>query len=552
MAGGIVRRGSTSSATTSVFSIDTPAEGATVFGIVEVRGFILDPRGVSRITLLLDGSPVHDADLNQPREDVRKRYARYYGEDFPYNPGFVTSFLAGNFPSGSHALAIRITFSNSDIAELGARSIIIDNTINQAPIGLLDNPRDPNIYGTTDYISSVFPVVGWALDDQGVRTTTALDGHIRADIEVMVDGMVVGQAIYPLPRPDVANAHPDVSNSLLSGFQMNLDTTRFTNGQHTVSVRVWDVIGMNRVIGSETMWVDNNYSTLGPFGKIDFPMPNGYLFSTSCRENPPISGIEYQQGHWINWISGWVIDQNDQQRFEGVKYVELLLDGVILKRTSIDCAYLAYFDQEMNCYGKDRPDILYQYPQFGADAKKAGFLFAIDGDWLVGDPAVTPGALGLHRGLHYLAIRVGTQDPVRPAVIIDQIPVVVTCNENGDVPSFGVLERPIVMQDMKGIELVKGWVIDLNNGVKQLNFYVDGILDGKLVAPVDKVNLLRMDVELAYPWLPYPFSRYNGFEYLLDTTKYVDGWHQLVIESIDSANYHNYWVQRGVVFNNPN
>ena len=551
-AGHVTRRGAVQPASQTIFSVDTPVEGATVFGIVEVRGFVLDTRGVSRVTLLIDGAAVHDADISQPRSDVRRRYPKYEGEEFPYEPGFVTSFLASNYTAGNHSLSIRVTYSNSDVAELGSRTINVDNTINQSPIGALDNPSDPDIYGSQDYVSGVYPIAGWALDAEGIRTTTAPDGRILADIEVMVDDRVVGQAVYPLPRPDVANAHPDVAGALNSGFLMNLDTTRFGIGQHTVSVRVWDTQGLNSIIGTRDIYFDNNYATLGPFGRIDWPMANGYLFSNICQYGLPPSGIQYDPGHYNNWISGWAIDQNDLQRFEGIKYVELLLDGAVLKKSSTDCAFQAAFTREVNCYGKERPDILYQYPQFAADAKNSGFFFALDGDLLISDPNVVPGALGIHRGLHYLAIRVGTQDPIRPAVIIDQIPVIVTCNNMGDSPSFGDLERPVSMQNMKNNELIKGWNIDLN-GLRQLNFYVDGVLDGSLLANgTDKINLIRLDVEAKYPWLPYPYSRYNGFEYTLDTTKYVDGIHQLVIESVDAAGFHNYWVQRPVVFNNPN
>jgi hypothetical protein len=397
-------------------------------------------------------------------------------------------------------------------------------------------------------VSGVYPVTGWVIDAEGIRTTTAPDGKVRADIEVMVDDMVVGQAVYPLPRPDVANAHPDVVGALNSGFQLNLDTTRYTIGQHVISVRAWDTQGMSQVVGSTAVWIENNYATLGPFGRIDWPMPNGYILSTVCQYGVPPSGIEYSQGHFNNWISGWALDQNDQQRFEGVKFVELYLDGMFLKRTSTDCRYQPTFRQEVNCYGKERPDILYKYPQFGSDAKNSGFFFAIDGDLLLADP---PAGLGVHRGLHYLSVRAGGLDPLRPAVIIDQIPVMVTCNDLGDIASYGDLETPVAMQDVKNTVLIKGWNID-QNGLKQLNFYVDGVLDGSLVAPNDKINMLRLDVEAKYPWLPYPYSRFNGFEYNLDTAKYVDGIHQLVIESVDVAGFHNYWVQRPLVFNNAN
>ena len=546
LAGHITRRGVAQPALQTIFSIETPVDGQTVFGIVEVRGFVLDGRGVSRITLLVDGAPVHDADINQPRPDVRRKYPRFQGEDFPDETGFLTSFLASNYTDGSHTVAIRVTYSNSEVVGLAGIPVIVDNAMNQAPIGALDSPG-----GANAYVSGVYPVSGWVIDAEGIRTTTAPDGKVRADIEVMVDDMVVGQALYPLPRPDVANAHPDVVGALNSGFQMNLDTTRYTIGQHVISVRAWDTQGMNRVLGSRAVWIENNYGTLGPFGRIDWPMPNGYILSTVCQYGIPPSGIEYSPGHFNNWISGWAVDQNDQQRFEGVKFVELYLDGMFLKRTSTDCRYQPTFLQEVNCYGKERPDILYKYPQFGSDAKNSGFFFAIDGDLLLADPTVTPGGLGVHRGLHYLSVRAGGLDPLRPAVIIDQIPVIVTCNDRGDIPSYGDLETPVAMQDVKNTVLVKGWNID-QNGLVRLNFYVDGVLDGSLVAPSDKINMLRMDVEAKYPWLPYPYSRYNGFEYNLDTAKYVDGIHQLVIESVDVAGFHNYWVQRPLVFNNAN
>ncbi|OYW00373.1 MAG: hypothetical protein B7X11_04555, partial [Acidobacteria bacterium 37-65-4] len=401
------------------------APGATVFGIVEVSGYVLDARGVARVTLLVDGAPVHDADINQPRQDVQRRYARFYGEDFPYDPGFTTSFLASNYSAGSHTLGIQVTYSNSDVAVLGTRTVTVETAINQAPIGALDSPRDPAVYGVQDYVSGVFPVVGWALDANGIRQRVSPVGcnpatdatcHVLADIEVMVDGMVVGQANYPLPRPDVANAHPDVASAFQSGFQMNLDTSTYTNGAHTISVRAWDTEGLSTVLGSRDVFFNNGYATLAPFGHIDWPMPDAHLFATSCQQGGLPSGLEYNTGNRIEWVSGWVIDQGDQLRFTGVKYVDLLLDGVLLKSTSTDCGYLSRFGMNVNCYGYDRTDILYQYPQFTADAKNSGFFFAVDVDYLLN-------TLGIHKGLHYLAVRVGTQDPNRPAVVIDQIPV---------------------------------------------------------------------------------------------------------------------------------
>ncbi len=565
LAGSIIGRGAGAPAVQTVFRIDTPAPGATVFGIVEVRGFVLDPRGVARVTLLVDGAPVHDADINQPRQDVRTRYALFYGEDFPYDPGFTTSFLAANYPAGSHTLGIRVTYSNSDVADLGVRPVTVAPTTNQAPIGGLDSPRDPAVYGTQDYVSGVFPVVGWAIDDTGIRQRVSPAGcnpatdatcHILADIEVMLDGMVVGQAIYPLPRPDVANAHPDVADAFQSGFQMNLDTSKYTNGAHTISVRVWDAAGLSAVLGSRDVWFNNGYATLAPFGKIDWPMGDAHFYSTGCYTANPPSGIQYTPGDHLDWVSGWVIDQNDQKTFQGIKSVQLLFDGALISDTMVDsqdCNPLVAVNPpdctvgSYGIYGLDRPDVLYQYPQFTMDAKNSGYLFAVNTRYFLQTGQ-------LHLGLNIISVQARTLDPLRPAVVIDQIPVIVDCSPVGINPSYGELEHPLAMQALQGTQTVSGWLIDFPQSLRQLNFYVDGVLDGSLVVTAggNSIGMLRPDVPKRYPWLPYPNSLYSGFQYNLDTTKYVDGVHQLVIQSVDYSGSTNYWVQRPLVFNNLN
>ncbi len=571
VAGTFTGRGAGSPFVQTVFRIDTPAPGASVFGIVEVRGFVLDPRGVSRVTLLVDGAPLHDADINQPRDDVRTRYARFFGEDFPYNPGFTTSFLASNYSAGSHTLAIRVTYSNSDVQDLGTRTVTVDTATAQAPIGGLDSPRDPAVYGTQDYVSGVFPVVGWALDAAGIRQRVSPAGctgapsatcKILADIEVMVDGMVVGQANYPLPRPDVANAHPDVADAFQSGFQMKLDTSKYTDGAHTISVRVWNTAGLSTVLASRDVSFQNNYATLAPFGAIDWPMPDAHFYSTECYSAHPPSGIDYSPGDHLDWVSGWAIDQNDQKTFEGIVSVQLLFNGAQVSDTATDTANWNPLlgpipnpcKASIGCtvgpygiFGLDRPDIMYQYPQFTMDAKNSGYLFAVNTRYYLQTGQ-------LHLGLNTVTVQARTKDPNRPAAVIAQIPVIVDCSPVGVNPSYGELEQPTAMQALQGAVQLSGWLIEFPQSLEQLNVYVDGVLDGTIyvVSGSNNIGLYRPDVPQRYPWLPYPNSLYSGFLYNLDTTKYVDGVHQIVLETVDYAGASNYWVQRPVVFDNLN
>jgi hypothetical protein len=82
-----------------VFHLDTPNDGATVFGLVEVSGYIIDDgedcgepqnwpncdwtgSGVSSVDLYVDGIFVASADLGKVRYDVIQAFPWYVGTPF--------------------------------------------------------------------------------------------------------------------------------------------------------------------------------------------------------------------------------------------------------------------------------------------------------------------------------------------------------------------------------------------------------------------------------------------------------------------------------------
>jgi len=107
------------------------------------------------------------------------------------------------------------------------------------------------------------------------------------------------------------------------------------------------------------------------------------------------------------------------------------------------------------------------------------------------------------------------------------------------------------MEPMSGTYLVQGWVFEFPNSVKRPQLLVDGVLDGSLIAPNANINMCGTTWWTTILGCP-TVSRYSGFKYSLDTTKYVDGVHQLVIEAITYNGYDNFWVQRPMVFDNLN
>ncbi|HYP29901.1 MAG TPA: putative Ig domain-containing protein [Blastocatellia bacterium] len=108
------------------------------------------------------------------------------------------------------------------------------------PFGDLETP------GFRATLTNMATGSGWALDNTGVTL-----------IEVLVDGEKVGQAIYGLPRPDVATVWGNFPNGGTSGFSFTFDTRQLSNGEHRVSVRIIDASGNATVVGNRPVNVQN-------------------------------------------------------------------------------------------------------------------------------------------------------------------------------------------------------------------------------------------------------------------------------------------------------
>jgi len=188
----------------------------------------------------------------------------------------------------------------------------------------------------------VFPIVGWALDANGIRQRVSPTGcnpatdatcHVLADIEVMVDGMVVGQANYPLPRPDIANAHPGTWRALSSrGSSLPSTVASSTNGEHTISVRVWNTEDLSTVLDSRDCVVQQRIRHPRSVRSNRLADERRTLLRELLHDSePPIgtSAVRARRPHRL--VSGWVIDQNDQVNLEGIVSVQLLLNGVQVK-----------------------------------------------------------------------------------------------------------------------------------------------------------------------------------------------------------------------------
>lgn len=508
-------------------AIDSPTDGQTVSGVVRVSGFVLDLHAVSNIDLLVDGALVNHAQLNLPRVDVLEIFPTYYGSPTA-QPGYLTSFLAGNFSDGPHSVSIRVTESDSQAQTIiGTVNVVVDNTINQAPFGYIDIPGPAGTEGA----NGSFPVVGWALDDVEV---------VRIDF--LVDGQIVAGAVgrggpstaqYGSTRPDVEAAFPDVPDSLYTGFSANIDTTALVNGIHQLSVRAWDNQGASRELGTRTVQVINNGQNLAPFGVVDFPLDKASLFCATLNNSgvfpSPCTPETCVPNLLYNVVAGWALDVGSRLDAGQVSYVELLLDGQIIANTRSDCVQLG--QALTNCYGINRPDVARSYSGY-VNADNAGFGFSFALLRLSADPS---GVIAIYipsgnaadsvlvgfttPGKHTLAIRAGDEEETVSQ--FGAMSVDILCDQtNGDQPAFGYIDTPTNYQFINGVFEVFGWAYDLQ-GVTSVAVDVDGQVVGNA-----NYGLFRPDVPVNDPRVPFANV---GFSYVLDTTRLSNSAHDLVI-----------------------
>ncbi|MFF0827407.1 Ig-like domain-containing protein [Brevibacillus sp. NPDC003359] len=129
------------------------------------------------------------------------------------------------------------------IATLGDKTIEIPIVVTERapliPRGGLDTPEKGEL------ISGTYTIKGWHLNPDGV-----------SQINILIDGMKVGEASYGDPRPDIEAKYPAYQNSN-AGFHYQLDTGNLTAGTHIITVEVQDTNGQQTIIEGTTFYIGN-------------------------------------------------------------------------------------------------------------------------------------------------------------------------------------------------------------------------------------------------------------------------------------------------------
>lgn len=229
----------------------TPLSNTIVSGSIPVTGWALDNIGVAGVQIFREagdqlvfvGNAVF---VEGARPDVEIRYPDYPNYS---KAGWGYMLLTQGLPvsDGPITLQAIATDMEGNRVKLGATTVTIANIGSVKPFGSIDTPGQGETISGRSYMN-----FGWALTPQ--PNTIPVDA---STIRVWIDGVMVGQPVYNQYRQDVAELFPGFNNSNGAVGYFALDTTKYTNGLHTIAWSAMDDAGNSDGIGSRYFCVRN-------------------------------------------------------------------------------------------------------------------------------------------------------------------------------------------------------------------------------------------------------------------------------------------------------
>jgi M6 family metalloprotease-like protein len=257
--------------------IDTPTDGTSgIEGSLPITGWALDDIEVTKVDIWRDplgGEPTYPngyvyigdaAFVEGARPDVETAYG-FYPLNYRAGWGYMmlTNFLphSGNGTFRIHAIAYD---KEGHSLKLGTKTITCDNALGTLPLGTIDTPAQGGTMSGTDVN------FGWALTP--MPKSIPVDG---STILVWIDGQPVGHPTYNNYRVDIATLFPGYANNQGAIGYYYLDTTKYSNGIHTIAWSVEDSAGTSCGIGSRYFSVINTGagSAAGSGGSYRLSLP---------------------------------------------------------------------------------------------------------------------------------------------------------------------------------------------------------------------------------------------------------------------------------------
>lgn len=246
-------------------TVDTPTDNLTgVAGAIGITGWALAKAGIGNVALWRDPIAGEAASANGlvflatatlvpgARPDVASAYPAYPGNNFGWGAQVLTNQLpnttgspgVGNGTYRIHVIATDVLGNTTDFA---TRRFTADNSHSTLPFGTIDTPAQGGTMSGSAYVS-----FGWALTPQPYAIP--VDG---STINVFIDNVPVGHPAYGFPRADIQAIFPGLQNTNTGVGYLVIDSTKLTNGLHSIAWSVVDTGGHLQGIGSRLFFVQN-------------------------------------------------------------------------------------------------------------------------------------------------------------------------------------------------------------------------------------------------------------------------------------------------------
>jgi hypothetical protein len=242
-------------------SFDTPTDHITgVSGAIAVTGWALDTFGTSDVGIWREPVGQEQVASNGlvfigkgvfvtgTRPDVQAAYSGYPASDRAgWGYLLLTNFLPGN-GNGTYKLHAIATNQFGSTTDLGVKTITVDTAHARKPFGTVDTPDQGGTISGSQFFN-----FGWAL-----TPAPACIPNDASTITVVIDGVPIGHPVYNQKRSDIVAVFPGYCNTNGAVGFFGIDTTKLTNGIHTMSWVVYDNQGRGDGIGSRYFNIQNS------------------------------------------------------------------------------------------------------------------------------------------------------------------------------------------------------------------------------------------------------------------------------------------------------
>ncbi|UWZ84059.1 FG-GAP-like repeat-containing protein [Occallatibacter riparius] len=347
------------------------------------------------------------------------------------------------------------------------------NAVSQ-PWGAISVAMDPRTHSTTIAQADNVFVGGWAVDPQNCTPV--------GRVQILIDGMDVGNATLGQPRPDVAAAHNNPAH-LNSGWTFTYPASGLSKGTHTVQAVAYDTLSFSKRLSVVSFMVDTT-SVGPPWGAISVAM-DARTHSTTIAQADNV------------FVGGWAVDPQDGAP---VSRVQILIDGNDVGNATL------------NLY---RPDVATAYNN--AAYRNSGW-------------SLTYPASGLPLGIH--RVEAVGYDSLGLSRVFNTATFTVATTSVG--PPWGAISMAVDARTHSTTiaqadnVFVGGWAVDPQDGapVSRVQILIDGNDVGNAT-----LNLYRPDVATAYN---NPAYRNSGWSLTYSASGLSVGTHTVAAVGYDS------------------